>query len=349
VEPAEHACGLGVVISALERAVIVAGDAFAAAPIGEALREHHPSRRGGADRPHDPLAMYELNGGAAGHRTLRALEMLKLAGEELPVEATAAQAEWVAGLLRAIQRLAQLCWAPIPVSARTVILDEDDAGPAASPYITGCRSDRPGPSLAFERLREKPTLRPWREVARSARSTPAYTNARQHAAALEREPLRLEASEVRARVGKQAAALGRQRLRIHEFLDSRRQLVVDAYDGSARELRAAAAAIRAYNALVNHILFAVFGFAEQLRESPRFERELGSMRARVAHRDERVSVTVASAGALWVSPPDPFVIAAGGPLDGVYLSDSSMMQFAMESIVDISGVRLAAMEAAPDS
>lgn len=335
-------------ISELEQAVITAGEAFAAAPIGEALREHHPGRRGGPDRPHDQLAMYELNGGAAGRRTLRALELLSLGEEMLPAEAVAEQTRWVEGLLRAIQRLAQMCWAPIPVSARTLILDEDDAGPAASHYITGSRVDEYGPSLAFERLDEAQTREPWREVVRCARSTAAYKNARAYSSTLERGPVRAEAHSARHRVNEQVRALGRQRIRIHDYLAAKRQLILDAYEDSSSELRAAAASIRAYNALVNHILFAVVGIGEQLHNTPLFTRELGPLRATVAHRYERLSLAITAEDAPWITPPDPFVVEAASPLDGVYLSDAAMMQFAVESIVDVSGVRLAAFEAAPE-
>jgi hypothetical protein len=167
------------VISPLEQAALQACAAFHGSKFGAALRERSPQARADPQGPFaDPLVMFEINGGAPIARTLHTLHMLAMSGQPIDRNAIREYVAWVGRAMQAVQRLAQMCWAPIPKRERQLIYDDDDLGPAGSPYLPASRYDDIGPWLEFEGLAGSAALAAWRELVQVVRQTPCYQVAR---------------------------------------------------------------------------------------------------------------------------------------------------------------------------
>jgi hypothetical protein len=273
------------------------------------------------------------------------LQMHERVGEPLDVSSVRDYLEWVAGAQRAVQRLAQMLWAPISVAVRTRVLDEDDLGPAVSSYLPDSRVDEPGPAISFEDLRASATLEPWRVVADAARATECYGAARRAAERLEIEPLRSSLERHREGVLAELDAIFDQGPVTMLEADSRaREIMRGAYSHAPDQLRESALAIRAYNALVNNVLWAVLGIAEARDDLVSLEQDLGTVRLQGPLGAPLVTVTVASDFGWIGHPPSPYLVEGGLPIDGLYLSRGTMVQFAFEQIVDVTGSRLGDLE-----
>ena len=110
-------------------------------------------------------------------------------------------------------------------------------------------------------------------------------------------------------------------------------------------MASAARAIRAYHELVQHILWAILGIAEQPEALPPLQSDLGTVRIQQAPRRTHVTMTLRDAP-FFGHPPSPFELRGDLPIDGLYLSDRSMVQFGGELFTDVSGNRLGALEQA---
>lgn len=340
-------------ISALERAVIAACAAFREDQIGEAMRRHSPSTRHGGpeEAPQDRLAMFEVNGGAPITRTLHALQMIQMAGKPFDASAARDYLEWIQQAMAAVQRLAQMCWQPIPKRERTQVLDEDDLGPAASPYLPASRQDEPGPALQFESLRDSQALEGWYEVSRRARATPCYAAAHEAGEVLRQPEVRKELLACREAFNQaRKEVLEGPPITVGEALRRQKELIRGAYDHASPELRQAAFAIRAYSELINHLLWAVLCAAERDEGLTCLEDDLGAVRlgSGTARRPGHISLVMQER--VWIGhPPAPFLIERGVPFDGLYLLRNSLMQFERTGLIDIGGTRLASLERAPAS
>ena len=336
-------------ISDLERAAIRACESFREGQIGEELRRFSATTRAGGPggTESDELARYEINAGAPITRTLRTLQMMRMGGT--PVDTTGAEdlLEWLPKAVAAVQRLAQMCWQPIPKRERTLVLDEDDLGPAGSPYLPGTRSDEPGPSLRFGGLAGSEALESWRAcAARRARPrpTPRPDKSRRSAA----RKLHRELVECReACMERLRGVLQGPPVTSGEGLEAQAQLIRDAYADSSPELREAAGSIRRYNELLNHLLWAVLSVAEASRGLETLQGDLGAVRVTAPKSGpQHVSLVLEDDGVWFGNPPTPFVIERGLPIDGLYVLRASMFQFERTGLIDIHGTRIASLELA---
>jgi hypothetical protein len=340
------------VISPLERAALDACEAFHSSQFGAALRERSPQARYGPEGPPaDPLAMYEINGGAPIARTLRTLQMMQMGRESIDPSSIQEFLEWIGNAMQAVQRLAQMCWAPIPKRERQLIYDEDDLGPAGSPYLPASRYDQLGPSLQFEGLARSSAVGAWRDLVQVLRQTQCYQAATAAGEALQEPTSRAEAVACRDTTSAaRRAILAGPPIRLGEALDRQRALIRDAYVQASPELQQAATAIRAHNELVNHLLWAVLCAAERSEArgetvADLSEDDLGAMRLSGQRPQE---ITLVLQERLWIGhPPSPFVIDNQTPCSGVYITRGTMMQLEATGLMDIEGTRLASLEHAP--
>jgi len=348
VEPPDRTGGLGVV-TALEQAVLAVGHVLRETAFGRTLQRYHPSTRGGGpdEPPEDPLVFFEVNHSPAITRTLMVLEMHQQAHAQLDVSSAREYLEWVARAARAIQRLAQFLWQPIPVALRNAVVDEDDLGPSTSRYLPASRFDKPGPAL-MEGLTDSPARKAWYVVSQAARATECYAATRAAADRLSQPELRTLLDRRRGDVLRDLDAVARGGpITIGDAQQRRLEIVRNAYRAGPAELRGPAHAIRAYNKLVNHVLWAVLGIAERSGDLPVLTESLGAVRSQGRGRERRVTVTIRALD-LWIGhPPSPYVIDACIPVDGLYLSSETMVQWATEELVDLTGRRLGDLESGP--
>ena len=342
-------------ISPLEQAALEACGAFHSSQFGAALRERSPQARHDPEGPFgDPLVMYEINGGAPIARTLRTLRMMQMAGEPIdPKNSIQEYLEWIGKAMHAVQRLVQMCWAPIPKHERQLIYDEDDLGPAGSPYLPASRYDETGPSLDFEELAGSAAREAWRNLVQALRQTPCYLVVKAAGEALQEPGLRAEAVACRESTSAdRLAILDGRPIQLGEALDRQRALIRDAYRQASRQLQQAAAAIRAHGELVNHLLWAVLCAAERSEArgeavADLSEDDLGAMRL-TGQRPQNISLVTQER--LWIGhPPSPFVIDNHTPCSGLYIVRGTMLQFEATGLIDVEGTRLASLEQRPVS
>lgn len=339
-------------ISPLEQATLDACAAFHGSQFGAALRERSPQARDDPDGPFaDPLLMYEINGGAPIARTLHTLHMLEMSRETIDCSGIQEYVEWIGKAMQAVQRLAQMCWAPIPKLERQLIYDEDDLGPAGSPYLPASRYDEMGPSLDFEGLAGSPAREAWRNLALAVRETPCYLAAKEAGEALQEPELRAEAVACREATSVACLAiLNGPPIRLGEALDRQRARIRNAYLQASSQLQQAAAGIRAHSELVNHLLWAVLCAAERSEAHGEVtadlsEDDLGAVRL-TGQRPRHITLVMQER--LWIGhPPSPFVIDNDTPCSGVYIVRGAMVQFEATGLVDVEGTRLASLEQAP--
>jgi len=229
-----------------------------------------------------------------------------------------------------------------------LVFDQDDLGPAASIYIPATREHEYGPALAFAGLDSEEVAPKIAAVVDACRSTPCHEHVRELA-----ETASSHASFLRK--------LEQERRRIISSLNFREPLTIGqtharqygivqrCYDSAPSDVRAFADAVRAYNELLNYVLFAVLGFAEG-HDVIEITEDTGPLRCRRKPRllwvhfasfDPQISL----AG----HPPSPFVLKAETPLDGLYISEGTSMRWSGRSLVDVHARRIRELEEAPVS
>lgn len=337
----------------LEHAVVAAGEMLSGTEFGEQARLYHPGRRGamGADgslEDRDPLVQFEVGHGPLITRTKRAVEMAGHFGVDLDGSKEAQDyLGWVGQSQLAIKRLAQRCWRPISSVARNAIFDEDDLGPLVSWYFPDSRRDDYGPSLRFCGLDSPDVADAWNAVAGALHTTACHQAA---AAAAEKLDGGLRAP-ARARWKQIAEALddtAQLHLTMGEVHERWREIVGGGYEDAEPELLQAALAIRRLNELTNLILAAVMGIVETDDGLAGLDAPLEAVRASGLSTRTLVSVTLRTAETPWMgAPPQPFVVTAGLPVDGLYLSRGSFVQLGSgltDPYLDLTGQRLGALE-----
>jgi len=333
-------------VTELELATLDLGQALRECEFGQRLREFHPSRRAG-QASFQSLASYELSSGPALRRTFHALEMTKLAGQPLDLtDDDRDYVTWVGKAWRAMQRIAGHCWQPIPPRVRLLVIDQDDLGPLASHYIPVSREHEYGPALAFAGLDTTDVTAKISAVTSACHATPCHA----HVAALAERvqgdtTFRRELSRTRELIVSKLTL--RKDLTIGQNTARRNTIVRTAYDAAPADVRNFAEAIRAYNELVNYILFAVLGLAES-HEIIEIREDTGPIRCRRKQRllwvhfasfDPRLSLTG--------HPPSPFVLAANTPLDGLYILEGTSLRWSGRSLVDVHARRIREIEEQP--
>jgi hypothetical protein len=335
-------------VTDLELAVFELGQMLRDREFGQKLTGFHPSRWAGESAAFQSLSSYELSSGPALRRTFKTLEMTQMAGQPLDLSADDHDyIAWVEQAWRAMQRIAGRCWRPIPAHVRLLVFDEDDLGPTVSPYIPASREHEYGPALAFAGLDDTHVEEKIAGIVAACRSTPCY----EHVAALAervgddvalRRRIKVERDGIVSRL------TVRERLTIGQANERRSEIVRRGYDDATdRDVREFAAAVRAYNELVNYVLFAVLGLAEA-HEIIEISDDTGPIRCR--RKPRLLWVHFASFDprlALTSHPPSPFVLRIGTPLDGLYMLEGTSMHWSGRSLVDVHARRLRELEERP--
>ncbi|HYZ79035.1 MAG TPA: hypothetical protein VE596_16845 [Gaiellaceae bacterium] len=330
----------------VELATLELGRTLREREFGQRLREIHPSRRAG-EASFDSLAAYELSSGPAVRRTFHTLEMTNLAGQ--PLNLTDEDREyvtWIGQAWLAMRRIAGRCWRPIPPDVRLLVIDQDDLGPAASPYIPASREHEYGPALAFAGLDTPEVAEKITAVVEACRSTACH----EHVSELV-ECGQSDTAFLRTLAAQRARIVSRldfrERLTIGEANQRRYAIVQRAYDSAPADVREFADAVRAYNELVNYVLFAVLGFAEG-HEIIEINEDTGPIRCRRKPRLLWVHFASFDPRLLLAShPPSPFVLKASTPLDGLYMLEGSSMRWSGRTLVDVHARRMRELEERP--
>jgi hypothetical protein len=317
-----------------------------AAEFGAELRGYDPRR----ERANEPgsMAQWENQKGPPLHRTFFALELCNITGSDFDRQLEAPYLQWVGGALQAMGSYASRCWSDIPLDLRTEVVDEDDLGVIHSRYIPVTRH---GPVDAkaenFGGLGEGEARETLMEMVDQVLATDCYARALEAVRDLRhhggRRALEKFGRRVRARLDEiddGAANLLAAGPMLRDYV---RKAYRDAPDGVAE----AGEAVQALNELVQAILWTLLGVAEQLEEPEQYQALPSACRLRRHGRHHDLSLTTGSSEmVLHGSPPSPFMIAAGTPVDGIYLSRSQLVQLMFEPLADVTGRSLGALEAA---
>lgn len=334
-------------LSDLEARTIEAGFALRESPFGAALRAFHPGRRaqGGFG---ESLASLELNHGPAFHRTLWALDLMERTGQRVDLGPERDYLRWWQAGLQAVAGIASLCWGEIPVDLRIAVMDEDDLGALYSRYIPGSRGGGPpARALAFQGLDSGEVRTALDALGTAASCTPSYIEARERIQDLRSHGGRRTLLKQRSRIEDRLERATAEPLTLDEAREVMQETIRHGYDDAADAVRAAAHAVQAHDELINHVLWALLGLAEQEHLAPPLSGDVSPARQRGTGRHIDVRVTIRDQpGFLSGSPPSPFLLDAGLPLDGLYLSRRQHVQWRVATYVDIGGRRLAALEAA---
>jgi hypothetical protein len=345
VEPAVDASGVALVSSRLERAVLDAGLAVRACPFGQALQRNHPGHRHSQDQTPFGLSTIELNHGPAIHRTFWALEAHPHLGMPIDLDAERPYILWVTRAMQAAARIAGMCWGAVPVEHRIAVLDLDDLGALHSHYIPGSRGDEGGAALHFEGL-ERPSPRmSLQAMAEAAQATPCFAAA--HAAHLQLAgPEGLQALHARREaLNARLEQATQQPMTLPEVTEAMKGVLSEQDTELPEAVRRVEVAFRAYNELVNHMLWALLGIAEHRTDPVILREDLGTVRVSSDARRQSAHVTLRDFGMGEIPGlSGPFIIAGGIPVDGMYLSTTNVIQWAGETFIDIVGDRLAALE-----
>jgi len=333
-------------VTAVESATVALGEELRKAEFGRYLRENHPSRRG-VDVPFQSLATYELSGGSAIRRALAVVSLAQRAGEQLEwTQADEDDVQWITGAWQAMKRIAGKCWAPIGAETRRLVIDEDDLLPDETEYLHGTRESGRGPWLRFAGLDAPSVDALITELVDACRNTPAYAAAAEQARCVdENRALKSQASTKRQLILRGLSFRGQEM--IGEAKRRRRSVVQSAYDSAGEELQAFADAIRAYNELVNHVIWAILGLAES-SETATLDRGIDLIRARRRPRSLWADFAMLDPpDRLVIShPPAPFILALETPVDGLYISVGNTIRWSGRELIEVHARRVRDLEAA---
>jgi hypothetical protein len=300
--------------------------------------------------------MFELNAGPPVYRTFIVLDAADRTRRDLALSAEERDyVRWVGALHIALQAIADRFWGVIRPDVRELIYDHDNvqvlhSGPA---YIPGLRA-RPGPSLhtACSRVgigeRELSALA---ECWHIAHATDAYQAARDAATQIQlhdrlRHGLRMHRD---ARMA-EAESLFREGLLLKDAARRLNGIAEGAYATVDSQMRGAAEPLRAYHELVQAVLWALLGLAEQPDGLDRTLKS-GLPRMAVNHRWRHLEAQFTAMDddsfpfpRVWA----PFVVERHTPLDGLYICTGYAMHGLGEGgYIDVTGLLLRELERAP--
>ena len=300
--------------------------------------------------------MFELNAGPAVYRTFIVLDAADRTRRDLALSAEERDyVRWVGTVHVALQTIADRFWGVIRPDIRQLVFDHDNvqvlhSGPA---YIPGLRA-KPGPSLntACSRVgigeRELSALA---ECWHAAHATDAFEAARVAATRIQlHDPLRHRLRVLRDELIAEADSVFRDRLRLEDAARRLGKLADAAYESADDQTRGAADPLRAYHELVQAVLWALLGFAEQPEA---FDRTLrtGLPRMAVDHRWRHLEAHFTAMDddsfpfpSVW----GPFVVQGRALLDGLYICTGySVHGLGEGGYVDITGLLVRELERAP--
>jgi hypothetical protein len=343
-------------MTALEEAILRAARGLNQSHLGEWLGENHPGRRAGPGSPPGfTLDQFELNAGLPVYRTLSVLGAAKATRRDLNLtDADRSYVSTVNDIHVALRAISDRFWGTIRTDVRTLVYDHDDVPVSflGYPYIPGLRQ-RPGPSLQTACAKiglsehEIAVLAGcWHE----AHSTDAYEAARASSTRVQlydklRRRLIARRSELTGRaevVMSQGVSLGDSSRQVTELVEA-------AYADSDLETQVVAMRLRAYNELVQAVLWALLGFAEGSGDAFT-PLPVDHPRVGVEHGRRHLIVHLTTFGARFgiSAKGGPFVISGRGPLDGIYLCQGTVLRAIGQEwgLTDLTGLKFSELEQA---
>lgn len=333
-------------VTELETAVWRAALAMRAADFGAHLRERSP--RGARHAEAGSLAQWELGHGPPLHRTCFALEFCEITGHQYDRQLEAGYIRWVSRALDAVGSYAARCWGDIRLDLRIEVVDEDDLGAIHSRYIPVTRHGPVDQHVeVFEGLGDGETRDALLEMVHEVLATDSYARALETSRDLRRNGGRRALEKFGRRIRTRLEEIDQDADNLLASGDSMRQYVHEAYRDAPPGVCDAGQAVQAFNELVQAMLWTLLGAAEQADAPKPYTTLPAACRLRRVGRHHDLSTTMQEARmVVHASPPSPFVIAAGTPVDGIYLSRSQLVQLMFEPLVDVTGRSLSALEAA---
>jgi hypothetical protein len=330
----------------LEAAVWRAAVAMRDADFGTQLRAYDP-RLGRAQQP-GSLAQWEVQNGPPLHRTLFALEFCSITGSGFDRHLEAGYLQWVSGALQAMGSYASRCWGDIPLDLRIAVVDEDDLGVIHSRYIPATRH---GPvdqqAEAFGGLGAGQAREAFVDMTREVTATDCYVRALASVRDLRRHRGRRGLEKYGRRIRTRLDEIQDQADNVLAAGPPLHEYIHNVYQEALPGVSEAGQAVQALNELIQAVLWTLLGVAEQPHDPQPFALLPSACRLRREGRHHDLSVTTgAFEMVLHGSPPSPFAIAAGTPIDGIYLTRSQLVQLMFEPLADVTGRSLGALEAA---
>jgi hypothetical protein len=330
------------VLSGFEERTLDFGVALHESAFGRDLRRFDPRKDERSDDPMS-LASLSLGHGPPIHRTEWALAFAHETGRAIDVDAERELLEWWAVAAATVIAITSPCWGPVPVGLRAAVYDEDDLGPLFSYYIPRTREGARTTGAGAIDLRGVEFSQELTRFAEAARASPAYAAVLDTMRPLgkkDRRRLQRLARDIGSRLEEELAGVN--------YEEARRRapdILRRAYDSAPRPLREFAKAVRTFNELLNYALWTALAIAESDEGIFVVETMPGAVRLSRDGRHEDLALALEGVGGLvFLSPPAPFVLEAAEPIDGVYLTRRQRVQWRRETIVDVSGRRLAALE-----
>lgn len=329
----------------LEEAVASAGEALRQSDFGTTMQTFRANRRKAHGTGWSWITALELNQGPPIQRALTAAATLKAAGKgDLFTVEDSEYLGWASQARLAIQRITAKCWSPIPAQIRTLIVDEDDLpDPLGHGYIRNTRVSQLGDLLGPVGLKDPLSRAALRLVWSEAKATPAFLAARESAEAIASDPslaarLRLRRSETLKQF--QPHSTGEMLVAVENRC---RELITSTYANEPLKVQEVALSIRAYNRLVQHVLWSILGLAERNEGLPPIVGDTGPIRVRYTDEGTQVAVSYWGDDRRWFPDlTEPFELVS--PLTGIYLITGFAMSFAGREIIDLTGKRLGSLE-----
>jgi hypothetical protein len=344
------------VVTALEEAIIRAARCLNQSHMGEWLRENHPGRRAGpGSSPGLTLDKFELNAGLPVYRTLSVLGAAKATRRDLNLtDADQSYVSIVEDIQVALRAISDRFWGTIRTDVRTLIYDHDDVPVPflGQPYISGLRQRR-GPSLQTACARVGLSEHEIAVLAgcwHAAHSTDAYEAARASSIRVQLyDNLRRRLIARRSELTGRAESVMNQGVSLGDAARQVTKLVEAAYDDSDLELQGVAIQLRAYNELVQAVLWALLGFAEG-SDDAFTPLPVDHSRVGVEHSRRHLIVHLTTFGARFgiSAKGGPFVIRGRGPLDGIYLCQGTVLRAIGQEwgLTDLTGLKFSELEQA---
>jgi hypothetical protein len=344
-------------VTALEEAILRAARGVNQSHLGEWLRENHPGRRAGAgSQPGLTLDLFELNAGLPVYRTLSVLGAAKATRRDLSLtDADRSYVSTVNDIHVALRAISDRFWGKIRTDVRTLVYDHDDVPVSflGLPYIPGLRQ-RPGPSLQTACAKIGLSEHEIAVLAgcwHAAHATDAYRAARASSIRVQLyDNLRRRLVVRRSELAGRAESVMNQGVSLGDATRQVTKLVEAAYDGPDLEVRGVAIQMRAYNELVQAVLWALLGFAEGSDDDVFTPLPVDHPRVGVEHSRRHLVVHLTTFGARFgiSAKGGPFVISGRGPLDGIYLCQGTVLRAIGQEwgLTDLTGLKFSELEQA---
>jgi hypothetical protein len=319
------------------------------------MREAHPGRRSAHDKGVVSLASHELNAGPPVFRTLIVLDTIARTRQSFALSPDDQRhIASVRDLHIWLRALSDRFWGGVRADVRTLAFDYDNhfllhSGP---PYIPGLR-DRPGP--AYNTTSSRIGLTEAQKASLSAcwhaaHKTDAYAAASAAAARIRlHDSLRRRMVERLSVLNARAQAAYAEERPLGDIARNIGEIREAAYDDADEDVRRAAMQIKAFHELVQHLMWALLGFAEQ-EPGKIATLTVGLPRTSVRHRWRMLDAQFTTSDVDSLGFPQtggPFQVVGRGPLDGVYVCIGFNAALGEALTFDVTGRLIRELERAP--